>query len=165
MIQDIEDYKKQHPDAVVDDSLGIAIVGNVAFVERMLKANKAGNVPASVPTEVDGIQATPMIQTDARYRAALRDDETPEPVKRAIRQYFKKRNAEEMTSKVKAVQPLQRDRKGRGVSIKSDVAYKKPDGMSARQFKKQKKARFREFRQAYSLATKAMTTLQSTKAS
>lgn len=103
--------------------------------------------------------------SDAEYRASLRDPEIPEGVKKAIRQYFAKREAEETTSKVKRFIPTQKNFVGRKVPFVSEAAYQKPKDMSARQFKKTKKSRFREFRTAHTLATKALATLKDSAAS
>lgn len=126
--------------------LPIAIVGDAEFVKRhMEKLESEGN-----EREVDVTiqEPTPTI-TDAQYRAALNDVDVPEPVKKAIRQYFKEKKKlyKAETRPTPEIHHAGFDKHGKAVPLRSSFEYRKPNDMSARQFKKERKARFREWRQ------------------
>lgn len=148
---------------IADGELPEAKVEDVRF--RITDGSPRPEAASAEPTPIMGtpefvarISGTPFVnpdaKTDAEYRAALKDDATPEPVKKAIREYFDKDQNPQSTAKrfiptqraVVAPQKMGMPIMGKMVPFVSDAPYKKPAGMSARQFKKSKKASFRAFR-------------------
>lgn len=116
----------------------VLIVGDNEFVARHMKE--------TAPTlEAEGREVQAVVQvTDAQRRAALRDETLPDNVKRAIRAGMKQFRTKEVTSVAKSF--ISNSPNGVPRPLYANVAYKKPNGMSARQYKKMKKAYFRESR-------------------
>lgn len=143
------------------------IDGDITKVRFCITDGSPTPEPQATPTEVIGSDAfqrriaglpeedkvAPF--TDVQYRAALKSDDTPEPVKKAIRKYFADRDRPKSTA-AKFI-PVQKNFVGRNVPFVSEAAYKRPAGMSGRQFRKSKKEMFR----ALKLVTATVQALQS----
>lgn len=114
------------------------------------------NFVAKHQTELEsqGHEVEPVVEvTDAMRRAFLRDPGKSETVKRAIRMGMKQERERQLKSNAKTFIPNAPH--GIPHPLYANVPYKRPADMSARQFKKMRKSKFREFRQNARMATAA----------
>lgn len=136
----------------------IIIAGDAEFIARETQRLREDGIDreieaVEVETQEEAQAAIDRSKpTDADYRRALKDDTVPDAVKKAIRKYF----ADQVKSTMTKLHPIGRNQFGKPLPHRSPDAYQKPKDMTARQWKKMKKAKFREFRQTAQLIKKVI---------